>query len=241
VSERVVATILLALQREGERLAIHESPPALTRRLLAILLGHLAIVRGQPAELRRLRASLHGTLARAGGANDAFRSCAVLVVIVLGDGVVPRHRTIARFGGLVSGRRRDIAVVGDRIALLGGIQPRPRAGIALEGAVLALVSRMLAYVAAEIVRTRVASSGKITVARGLVAIGRELVPVGARLVVVSACLVAVCARLVAVRQGLIALGPRLVAIHQGLVALSERPFVLESGLRFLAQPARLIV
>jgi hypothetical protein len=62
---------------------------------------------------------------------------------VLGGGVVLRHRAITSLGCVVSRRRRDIAVVGVRISLRGGVQTHARAVLARKRAVVALGGRPL--------------------------------------------------------------------------------------------------
>jgi hypothetical protein len=181
MSLRLVAPLSLALQLARERLAVNARTPALARRLLAILLGKAAVARGQCAVLRRLRASLHRTLACAGGAHDAFRAGAPLVVVLRG-GVALRHCAISRLGGVVSRHRRDVAVVGDRITVLGGLQACPRAALGGKRVVLTLICGLLARSAARLVRYRVAAGGKIATACGLIAIGGQLVAICERLV-----------------------------------------------------------
>jgi hypothetical protein len=212
MSLRLVAPLSLVLQLARERLAINKRTPALARRLLAILLGKAPVARGKCAVLRRLRASLHRAPACAGGAHHAFRAAALLVVVLRG-GVALRHCSISRLGGGVSRHRRDIAVVGDRIMALGGLQARARA-------VPTLICGVLACSAARLVRYRVGAGGKIAIVCGSIAIGGRLVAVGARLIARGMCLISIGECLIALRR-------RLVAVCDRLVALGERLLVLE--------------
>ncbi|MDX6678571.1 MAG: hypothetical protein QOE31_2623, partial [Solirubrobacteraceae bacterium] len=115
-----------------------------------------------------------------------------------------RDRQIPRRSYLVSRQRRDIASVRDRVTLLGGLQSRHGALIALAGSDVTRAGRALADPLAYVVLSRITAGHQVLIAGGLITIGRYLVAVSARLVAVSARLIAVGARLIDIGQRLIA-------------------------------------
>lgn len=71
---------------------------------------------------------------------------------------------------------------------------------------LALLGAVIANLARDLVRCRVAALHEVTIARFLIAVGRSLIVIG---------------------RGLVAVGPRLIGIREGLLAIGERLIVLQ--------------
>lgn len=126
-----------------------------------------------------------GTLALSGRAHDDLgagdRACSVEL---LAGPVACCHRNVSRRGGLVSRNRRDIAGIGGRVALVGGVHPVHRRLVALTGAALP-------DLLAGVVLLSVGAVGEVTIAGCLVAIRRELIAVSARLITIRAGLIGV--------------------------------------------------
>jgi hypothetical protein len=204
MAQRPASTRLLVLDLGDERLTVSERVESFLGRLLAITRCGLAILTGQLAIRGGLRTALSRAAESSGGTDD--RSGAALlarVVVLLEAGVELGHRDGAGGGGLVAQLSGEIAAAGDRVATVGGAQPRPPGLVAPAGGLLALARRVLADVLAELVRPRIGAVREITIARDLIAIGGQLITV-------RACLILLRARLICIGQRLIAVGERLL-------------------------------
>lgn len=178
-----------------ERLAVKAGALALIGGLLAILCGGVAVLGGQRAQIGRLRALPRRTLALRGAADDAVAACQrARLFVVLHGGLELRPREIARVGGTIARVRRQITSLRDLIALISGVQTRPRG----------LACRTFANVAGELeLRTvGVRAQGAIAGAALIVA-ASHVVAVGADLIAASARLINVCEQLLAARPGAI--------------------------------------
>ena len=145
VAQRLVATVLLALQLAGERLAVGERVQPLLRRLFAIEGRGAAIMRGQLAIRGGLRAALGRSTALSGRTDDRVGArVPACVVLLQGRGIELGHRVGAGRGGLVALAPGEVAALGDRVAPVGGAQPQPRDLVAPAGGHLALARRALA-------------------------------------------------------------------------------------------------
>jgi len=174
------------------------------QRLLAIARGPLAIRRCVDPVGSRSRSVGSRTLAdrRRGSTTCAecpFKLCSCTIACV--------SSLVAGFGREVTHPRRLVTPRGNAGAIEGCLRPLGGGGLALQGAFLAVYTRvfMLRY-----------RAGTFTPRK--VAIGRSLVSVGSELVRFSLRLVEVRRALVAVRSTLICVGGCLVEIRSALIA-----------------------
>lgn len=185
MAERLVSQVALALQLEDEHLAVDQRAPPLARCLFAVAFCHQAVLGCFRSLLGGFGALPRGAAALLGGTQDdvGARQGALTVGALVGEAGL-RDRQIACGSYLVSRQRRDIASVCDRVTLLGGLQSRRIALIALAGSAVRHCRGALADALADVVLSRITAGHQVLIAGGLITIGRYLVAISARLIAV---------------------------------------------------------